>query len=317
MAQARDEDVVAAVLAGHTERYEELVGRYQGRVVNYLYRVLHSLDDAHDLAQEVFFRVYRALDRYDSQFKFSTWLFRVAQNAAIDSVRKRRVHLVSMERPETEESDGGSFEFKSDDRGRVEVADPMRLIWSATGERPPGPGPGATVRRWTFSAELDGQVIATQSIAQRAMAEDVRAAPLRERGLVGTTYHPPGAGPHPAMIVLPGSQGGVPGPGGFPGGVPARGRERSVAPRVFGGRANLHGLPAADRQVGRHTPLSTRGHLRRERGLADRALRSGLVLGPGRGGQRPGGGGHVTTDIGHRLDRSREVEGGRSTALGA
>ena len=96
MAQARDEDVVAAVLAGHTERYEELVERYQGRVVNYLYRVLHSLDDAHDLAQEVFFRVYRALDRYDSQYKFSTWLFRVAQNAAIDSVRNRRVHLVSI-----------------------------------------------------------------------------------------------------------------------------------------------------------------------------------------------------------------------------
>jgi RNA polymerase sigma-70 factor (ECF subfamily) len=119
MAQARDEDVevVAAVLAGHTERYEELVERYQGRVVNYLYRVVHSLEDAHDLAQEVFFRVYRALDRYDSQFKFSTWLFRVAQNAAIDSVRKRRVHLVSMERPDSEESDGGSFEFASCDRG--------------------------------------------------------------------------------------------------------------------------------------------------------------------------------------------------------
>jgi RNA polymerase sigma-70 factor (ECF subfamily) len=117
MVQARDEDVVAAVLAGHSERYEELVERYQGRVVNYLYRVVHSLDDAHDLAQEVFLRVYRALDRYDPQFKFSTWLFRVAQNAAIDSVRKRRVHLVSMERPESEESDGGTFEFKSDDRG--------------------------------------------------------------------------------------------------------------------------------------------------------------------------------------------------------
>jgi len=109
--------VVAAVLAGHAERYEELVARYQGRVVNYLYRVLHSVDDAHDLAQEVFFRVYRALDRYDSQFKFSTWLFRVAQNAAIDSVRKRRVHLVSMERPETQDGDGGTFEFASDDRG--------------------------------------------------------------------------------------------------------------------------------------------------------------------------------------------------------
>jgi RNA polymerase sigma-70 factor (ECF subfamily) len=117
MVQARDEDVVAAVLAGQTERYQELVERYQGRVVNYLYRVLHSVDDAHDLAQDVFLRVYRALDRYDSQYKFSTWLFRVAQNAAIDSVRKRRVHLVSMERPEGEDGAGGTFDFPGDDRG--------------------------------------------------------------------------------------------------------------------------------------------------------------------------------------------------------
>lgn len=139
MVQARDEDVVAAVLAGHPERYEELVERYQGRVINYLYRVLRSLDDAHDLAQEVFFRVYRALDRYDSQYKFSTWLFRVAQNAAIDSVRKRRVHLVSMERPETEDSDGGSFEFKSCDRGpyaELRNAERGHAITTAIGELP-------------------------------------------------------------------------------------------------------------------------------------------------------------------------------------
>jgi RNA polymerase sigma-70 factor, ECF subfamily len=139
MAQARDEDVVAAVLAGHTERYEELVERYQGRVVNYLYRLLHSLEDAHDLAQEVFFRVYRALDRYDSQYKFSTWLFRVAQNAAIDSVRKRRVHLVSMERPESEASDGGTFEFRSCDRGpygELRNVERGRAINVAIGELP-------------------------------------------------------------------------------------------------------------------------------------------------------------------------------------
>ena len=130
---------MAAVLAGHTERYEELVARYQGRVVNYLYRVLHSLDDAHDLAQEVFLRVYRALDRYDSQFKFSTWLFRVAQNAAIDRVRKRRVHLVSMERPESESGDGGTFEFASADRGpygALRNVERGRAIARAIGELP-------------------------------------------------------------------------------------------------------------------------------------------------------------------------------------
>jgi dienelactone hydrolase len=116
-----------------------------------------------------------------------------------------------------------SAEFRGDDRGRVEIADPMRLVWSASGERPPAGTPGSLAQAWTFSAEAAGRVIATRTIVRRAVAEDVRVAPLRERGLVGTVYYPPGAGPHPAMIVLPGSQGGIPGPAGPAGGLASRG----------------------------------------------------------------------------------------------
>ena len=93
-----DDVLVRSVLAGDRERFGEIVERYQTRVVNYLYRIVRNLDDAHDLAQEVFIRVYQALDRYDSQYRFSTWLFRVAQNAAIDVLRKRRVQLVPISR---------------------------------------------------------------------------------------------------------------------------------------------------------------------------------------------------------------------------
>ena len=110
-----DVELIAAILKGDTERYGELVERYQGRLVNYLFRLLRDLGEAHDLAQEVFFKVYRALDRYDSRYRFSTWLFRVAQNAAIDQIRKRRLRLVSMDRPGSE-SDGRSWEFPSEER---------------------------------------------------------------------------------------------------------------------------------------------------------------------------------------------------------
>jgi dienelactone hydrolase len=113
-----------------------------------------------------------------------------------------------------------SATFRSDDHGRVDVADAMKLIWSATGARPPA---GAPVQPWTFAAEADGRVIATQTIVRRAVAENVRLVPVRERGLVGMAYYPPGAGPHPAMIVLPGSEGGVPGPGAHAGGLASRG----------------------------------------------------------------------------------------------
>jgi len=94
--QPTDEDLVAAVLAGDRERFGDLVERYQGRLVNYLFRLLRNADDAHDLAQEVLIKVYQVLDRYDPQYKFSTWLFRIAQNAAIDQIRRRRLKLVSL-----------------------------------------------------------------------------------------------------------------------------------------------------------------------------------------------------------------------------
>jgi RNA polymerase sigma-70 factor (ECF subfamily) len=100
-----DEALVRAVLSGDRERFELLVERYQTRLVNYLYRMVRNLEEAHDLTQEVFIRVYQALDRYDSQYRFSTWLFRVAQNAAIDVIRKRRIKLVPLTRRAEEGSD--------------------------------------------------------------------------------------------------------------------------------------------------------------------------------------------------------------------
>ena len=105
--QPSDEELVAAVLAGDRERFGDLIERYQARLVNYLFRLVRSADDAHDLAQEVFVKVYQVLDRYDPQYRFSTWLFRVAQNAAIDQIRRRRLRLVSLsqEDPEGEERD--------------------------------------------------------------------------------------------------------------------------------------------------------------------------------------------------------------------
>lgn len=115
--QPTDAELVAAVLKGEQERFSDLVQRYQGRLVNYLFRLLRSTQEAEDLAQEVFFKLYQALDRYDPKYKFSTWLFRVAQNAAIDRIRKRRLQLVSMDRQGTGDEDFGTWEFPSPDPG--------------------------------------------------------------------------------------------------------------------------------------------------------------------------------------------------------
>jgi len=111
-----DEELVADVLKGDRERFGDLIDRYQGRLVNYLFRLLRNADDAHDMAQEVFVKVYQVLDRFDPQSRFSTWLFRVAQNAAIDQILRRRLKLVSLH----QEDDGGEardWDLPSGDRG--------------------------------------------------------------------------------------------------------------------------------------------------------------------------------------------------------
>lgn len=114
--QRSDEEIVEAILAGDRRLYGELVGRYQGRLVNYLNRMVRDREEAHDLAQEVFFKIYEALDRFDPTYRFSTWLFRVAQNAAIDQIRKRRLKLVSMHRPEDDKGGERDWEFPSEER---------------------------------------------------------------------------------------------------------------------------------------------------------------------------------------------------------
>ena len=87
--QLDDRALVARILGGDRDRFTELVTRYEKRVINYVYRITHRYEDVHDLAQDIFVKVYLALDRYDPKYQFSTWLFRISQNSAIDALRSR------------------------------------------------------------------------------------------------------------------------------------------------------------------------------------------------------------------------------------
>jgi RNA polymerase sigma-70 factor (ECF subfamily) len=112
--QLDDRTLVARILEGDRDRFTQLVSRYEKRVVNYVYRITHRYEDAHDLTQEIFVKVYLALDRYDPKYQFSTWLFRIAQNSAIDALRKKSVPEVSMARTGDDE-EGKEREFADDE----------------------------------------------------------------------------------------------------------------------------------------------------------------------------------------------------------
>src|SRR5260221_10304690 len=86
-----DSEVVSTAIAGREAGFEELVRRYQRPIAAYVYRMVGDYDAALDLTQEVFIKVYNSLTRYRSEFKFSTWIYKIAHNAAIDHLRRHTV----------------------------------------------------------------------------------------------------------------------------------------------------------------------------------------------------------------------------------
>lgn len=83
-----DTELVRTALAGRESGFEELVRRYQRPIAAYVYRMVGDYDAALDLTQEVFIKVYGSLSRYRAEFKFSTWIYKIAHNAAIDHLRR-------------------------------------------------------------------------------------------------------------------------------------------------------------------------------------------------------------------------------------
>ena len=84
-----DAGVVAAYLEGRSRAFDELVDRYQKRLLNFVYRTIGDRERAEDLVQEVFIRVHRHLHRFDQTKKFSTWIYTIASNLAKNELRNR------------------------------------------------------------------------------------------------------------------------------------------------------------------------------------------------------------------------------------
>lgn len=97
------------VKAGDDQSFALLLHRYRTPLVNFLYRMVRNREQAEDLAQEVFIRVYRAREDYVPSAKFTTWLFRIATNLALNSVRdnRHRSMEISLDAPVSADAEDG------------------------------------------------------------------------------------------------------------------------------------------------------------------------------------------------------------------
>jgi RNA polymerase sigma-70 factor (ECF subfamily) len=121
-AQQSDEALVAQALEGKQEAFTLLVQRYQRRLTGFLAQLVGDLELARELAQEAFLRAWSALARFDSRYRFSTWLFRIAHNLGIDQLRRRRLQTVALHRQDAngDEIELALFDAAKDPLGHLE-----------------------------------------------------------------------------------------------------------------------------------------------------------------------------------------------------
>src|SRR5579871_6499359 len=101
-----DSDVMLRVKAGDNAAFDYLIAKYRRPVVHFMYRMTHNRGIAEELAQEVFLRVYRSREGYEASAKFTTWMYRIATNLAVNHARdtkyERPENTVSLDEPDYE-----------------------------------------------------------------------------------------------------------------------------------------------------------------------------------------------------------------------
>ena len=102
-----DETLVKRAQGGDSSAFDELVRRYTNIVYRILYKILRHEEDTQDALQDTFVSAYRALPRFRQDARFSTWIYRIATNAALMKARARKTNLVSLDHP-TEDPDAQS-----------------------------------------------------------------------------------------------------------------------------------------------------------------------------------------------------------------
>jgi len=118
-----DHALIEATRGGDEAAFAEVMSRYRSPITNYLYRFLNDYEEAVDLAQETFVRVYFALDRYHTGFAFSTYIYRIATNLAISELRRRKRRRLLSLTGLFQGEEGEDTEFQPPDKRRLQDAE--------------------------------------------------------------------------------------------------------------------------------------------------------------------------------------------------
>ena len=97
MLELTDYEIVQRCLNGDGQSFDELVLRYKRLIYNVVYNLTKDKEEVDDISQEVFLKIYKSLDKYNPEFKFSTWSVTIARNLCVDLLRKKKVSVTAIE----------------------------------------------------------------------------------------------------------------------------------------------------------------------------------------------------------------------------
>lgn len=125
-----DAELVRETVGGNTDAFAALVARYQKRAFWVAFHVLGRVEDARDVTQEAFVRLFRSLDKYDYARSFYTWFYRIVMNLAIDLLRKQR----STRATSLDELNGSVGDTPADGTDAVDLAEQNGQVWQVLGK---------------------------------------------------------------------------------------------------------------------------------------------------------------------------------------
>ena len=93
-----DEELIVVLQAGDQQAFSHVMDRYQGKLYAYVMRLTNHRDEAHDIVQDVFMKAYKNIHRFDTERKFSSWVYRIAHNESVNWLKKKtRAKVESLE----------------------------------------------------------------------------------------------------------------------------------------------------------------------------------------------------------------------------
>jgi RNA polymerase sigma-70 factor (ECF subfamily) len=129
-----DAELIRKCLRGDEKSFEKLLEKYRAPVYSICLRMVRNRDDAQDLAQDVFVKIFNKLDRYNPSFPFSSWLYRITSNLCIDFLRKNKRTVFSLDRPISGDDGEMPRQFPTGDIGpdrELELKEEMLILEDA------------------------------------------------------------------------------------------------------------------------------------------------------------------------------------------